>query len=85
MQTHYCCSNVDGKGMMRWFRRRNKRPAISNKTRVLLSQHLRPEGRPVAEALMEEDGVMLERLFNYIGDLEGRIKSLSIYIHSRNL
>jgi hypothetical protein len=46
---------------------------------------LRPEGRPVAEALMEEDGVMLERLFNYIGQLESQIKSLSIYIHSRNL
>ena len=85
MQAHYCCNDVDGESMMRWFRRRNKRPAMSNKTRVLLSQHLRPEGRPVAEALMEEDGVMLERLFNYIGDLEGRIKSLSIYIHSRNL
>lgn len=85
MQAHHCGSNVDGKGMMRWFRRPNRKSVISSKTRVLLSQHLRPEGRPVAEALMEEDGVMLERLFNYIGDLEGRIKSLSIYIHSRNL
>lgn len=84
MQAHYCCSNVDGESIMRWFRN-YKKPVISNKTRVLLSQHLRPEGRPVAEALMEEDGVMLERLFNYIGTLEGRIKSLSIYIHSRNL
>ena len=58
---------------------------MSNRDRVLLSCHLRPEGRPVAEELMEEDGVMLERLFNYIGKLEGKIKSLSIYIHSRNL
>jgi len=32
---------------------------------------------------MTEDGIMLERLFNYIGELEGRIKSLSMYIHSR--
>lgn len=85
MQAHYRCNDVDGTSMMRWFLRRNKRPVLSNKTRVLLSEHLRTEGRPVAEALMEEDGVMLERLFNYIGDLEGRIKSLSIYIHSRNL
>ena len=50
---------------------------------MLFSRHLRPEGRPVAEQLMEEDGVMLERLFNYIGELEGRIKSLSIYVHTR--
>lgn len=64
---------------------REPRPRMSNRDRVLLSRHLRPEGRPVAEKLMEEDGVMLERLFNYIGDLEGKIKSLSIYIHSRNL
>jgi len=85
MQAHYCCNDVDGESVMRWFRRRNKRPAMSNKTRVLLSQHLLPEGRSVAEALMEEDGIMLERLFNYIGALESRIKSLSIYIHSRNL
>lgn len=58
---------------------------MSNRDRVLLSGYLRPEGRPVAEDLMGEDGVMLERLFNYIGKLEGQIKSLSIYIHSRNL
>lgn len=64
---------------------RKSKPRMSNRDRVLLSRYLRPEGRPVAEELMEEDGVMLERLFNYIGDLEGRIKSLSIYIHSRNL
>jgi hypothetical protein len=68
---------------VRFFRK--SKPRISNRERVLLSEYLRPEGRPVAEALMEEDGVMLERLFNYIGALEGRIKSLSNYIHSRNL
>ena len=68
---------------MRFFRKR--KPRMSNRDRVLLSSHLRPEGRPVAEVLMEEDGVMLERLFNYIGALEARIKSLSFYIHSRNL
>jgi hypothetical protein len=68
---------------MRFFRKNKSR--MSNRDRVLSSRYLLPEGRPVAEEVMEEDGVMLERLFNYIGDLEGRIKSLSIYIHSRNL
>lgn len=62
---------------------RKTKPRMSNRDRVLLSRYLHPEGRPVAEALMEEDGVMLERLFNYIGKLEGRIKSLSYYVHSR--
>ena len=62
---------------------RKPKSRMSNRDRVLFSRYLRPEGRPVAEALMEEDGVMLERLFNYIGELEGRIKSLSYYVHSR--
>lgn len=66
---------------MRFFGK--SKPRMSNRDRVLFSRHLRPEGRPVAEQLMEEDGVMLERLFNYIGELEGRIKSLSIYVHTR--
>jgi hypothetical protein len=56
---------------------------MSNKQRVLLSQLISPSGRQVAETIMTEDGIMLERLFNYIGELEGRIKSLSMYIHSR--
>ena len=68
---------------MRLFRK--NKPRMSNRDRVLLSRHLRPEGRPVAEELMEEDGVMLERLFNYIGKLDEEIQSLSIYIHCRNL
>jgi hypothetical protein len=83
MQAHYCCNHVDGEGMMHWFRK--AKPRMSNRDRVLLSRYLLPEGRPVAEKLMKEDGVMLEELFNYIGKLEGQIKSLSIYIHSRNL
>jgi hypothetical protein len=68
---------------MRFFRK--NKPRMSNRDRVLFSRYLLPEGRPVAEELMEEDGVMLERLFNYIGALEARIKTLSFYIHSRNL
>ena len=62
---------------------RKTKPRMSNIDRVLLSRYLLPEGRPVAVKLMRENGVMLEELFNYIGKLEGQIKSLSIYIDSR--
>lgn len=58
-------------------------PRLTNKQRVVLSAAITPNGRHVAEGIMTDDGIMLERLFNYIGELEGRINSLSCYVHSR--
>jgi len=60
----------------------NKEKLVSGKERVLLSEHIDPSGRRVAEKVMTEEGVMLERLFNYIGKLEGEIKGLSYRVYS---
>jgi hypothetical protein len=60
----------------------NKEKLMSGKERVLLSEHIDPSGRRVAEKVMTEEGVMLERLFNYIGKLEGEIKGLSYRVYS---
>lgn len=63
---------------------RPQKPRLTNKQRVLLSSLIDSSGMRAAEEIMTDDGIMLERLFNYIGKLEGRINSLSCYVHSRH-
>lgn len=46
------------------------------KKRVLSSPTLDDQGRPVAAQLMKPDGLVFERLFNYLGDLEDRLSKL---------
>ena len=62
----------------------SKNRRMSAKDRVLLSEYINPSGRSVAEKLMTDDGLMMERLFNHIGELEGRLKSLYTYVHLRD-
>ena len=48
----------------------------SARERVLSSPNLDDRGRRVAERLMKPEGLVLERLFNYLGDLEDRLSKL---------
>ena len=48
----------------------------SARERVLSSPNLDDRGRRVAERLMKPEGLVLERLFNYLGDLEDRLSEL---------
>jgi len=48
----------------------------SAKERVLSSSNLDDKGRRAAERLMKPEGLVLERLFNYLGDLEDRLSKL---------
>jgi hypothetical protein len=49
---------------------------LSAKERVLNSPNLNDPGRRVAERLMKSDGLVFERLFNYLGELEDRLSQL---------
>jgi hypothetical protein len=48
----------------------------SARERVLSSPNLDDRVRRVAERLMKPEGLVLERLFNYLGDLEDRLSEL---------
>jgi hypothetical protein len=48
----------------------------SAKERVLDSASLRDSGRRIAEDLMKPEGLVFERLFNFLGDLEDRLNKL---------
>ena len=48
----------------------------SARERVLSSPNLDDRVRRVAERLMKPEGLVLERLFNYLGDLEDRLSKL---------
>jgi hypothetical protein len=48
----------------------------SVKERVLSSPDLDGPGRRAAERLMKPEGLVFERLFDYLGDLEERLSKL---------
>jgi hypothetical protein len=48
----------------------------SSKERVLDSASLQDSGRRIAEELMKPEGLVFERLFNFLGDLEDRLNKL---------
>ena len=48
----------------------------SAKERVLDSASLQDSGRHIAEELMKHEGLVLERLFNFLGELEDRLNKL---------
>lgn len=48
----------------------------SSKERVLDSASLTDSGMSIAEHLMKPEGLVLERLFNFLGDLEDRLNQL---------
>lgn len=48
----------------------------SSKKRVLDSASLTDSGMSIAEELMKPEGLVLERLFNFMGDLEDRLNQL---------
>ena len=48
----------------------------SAKERVLSSPSLYDKGRCVAAQLMKPEGLVFERLFDYLGDLEDRLSKL---------
>ena len=48
----------------------------SARERVLSSPNLDDRVRRVAERLMKPEGLVLERLFDYLGDLEDRLSKL---------
>jgi hypothetical protein len=48
----------------------------SAKERVLSSPNLDGPGRRLAEHLMKPEGLVLERLFDYLGDVEDRLSKL---------
>lgn len=48
----------------------------SAKERVLDSASLRDSGRRIAEKLMKPEGLVFERLFNFLGELEDRLNKL---------
>jgi hypothetical protein len=52
------------------------KPFKSSKERVLDSANFTDSGRRVAEHLMKDEGLVLERLFNFLGDLEDRLTQL---------
>jgi len=52
------------------------KPFKSPKERVLDSANLTDSGRRVAEHLMKDEGLVLERFFNFLGDLEDRLSKL---------
>ena len=43
---------------------------------MLDSPFLTESGRIIAEELMKPEGLVLERLFNYLGDLDDRLNQL---------
>ena len=51
-------------------------PFRSLKERVLSSPNLDGKGRRAAERLMKPEGLVFERLFDYLGDLEDRLSKL---------
>jgi len=48
----------------------------SAKERVLDSASLQDSGRHIVEELMKHEGLVLERLFNFLGELEDRLNKL---------
>jgi hypothetical protein len=48
----------------------------SAKERVLDSASLQDSGRHIAEKLMKHEGLVFERLFNFLGELEDRLNKL---------
>jgi hypothetical protein len=48
----------------------------SSKERVLDSANLQDSGRRITEELMKPEGLVFERLFNFLGDLEDRLNKL---------
>jgi len=49
----------------------------SAKQRVLDSVNLTDPGKRVAKRLMKNEGLVYERLFNYLGELEDRLDQIS--------
>lgn len=54
--------------------RRPKPPSL--KEQALDSANLQDSGRRLAEELMKPEGLVFERLFNFLGDLEDRLSQL---------
>ena len=54
----------------------HERKMKTNKETVLSSTLLSPLGRIMAERLMGENGVSIERLLNFLGELETDIQSV---------
>jgi hypothetical protein len=52
------------------------KPFISSREKMLDSPFLTESGRIIAEELMKPEGLVLERLFNYLGDLDDRLNQL---------
>ena len=48
----------------------------SAKERVLDSASLQDSSRHIAEELMKHEGLVFERLFNFLGELEDRLNKL---------
>ena len=53
---------------------RRKPPSL--KEQALDSANLQDSGRRLAEELMKPEGLVFERLFNFLGDLEDRLSQL---------
>lgn len=58
---------------------------VSAQDRVLDSTTLTDSGRRVAKQLMKVEGLVLERLFNYLGDLEDCLNLLETNNTSEHL
>jgi hypothetical protein len=56
----------------------------TNKETVLASNILSPDGRMMAECLMEKDGVSIERLFNLLGQIQSDVVELQNYSEQMN-
>jgi len=54
----------------------HERKMKTNKETVLSSTLLSPVGRIMAERLMGENGVSIERLLNFLGELEADVQSV---------
>lgn len=54
---------------MRWLRPRSR---LSFKEKAMLSGFLSPNGRKIAEEILEGDNLLIERLCNIIGDLQAQ-------------
>ena len=51
----------------------------SSKERVLDSASLTDSGKRIAEKLMKPEGLVFERLFNFLGELEDRLNKLESF------